>query len=50
DLEFVSDYAWGPAVLTFIYKGLSPTTAPGTKVVTGYMILLQVTNDYFASI
>ncbi|MCI79310.1 hypothetical protein A2U01_0100581, partial [Trifolium medium] len=40
DLELVSEYAWGPAALTRLYKGLSATTTPGVKVVTGYMTLL----------
>ncbi|MCH95894.1 serine/threonine-protein phosphatase 7 long form-like protein, partial [Trifolium medium] len=35
DLELVADYVWGPVALTHLYKGLSATTAPGIKVVTG---------------
>ncbi|MCI25078.1 serine/threonine-protein phosphatase 7 long form-like protein, partial [Trifolium medium] len=42
DLELVSDYAWGPAALTFMYKRLSATNTPKIKVVTDYMTLLQV--------
>ncbi|MCI91592.1 hypothetical protein A2U01_0112886, partial [Trifolium medium] len=41
DLECVFDYVWGPAALTYLYNGLSTTSASKTKVVTGYMTLLQ---------
>ncbi|MCI39482.1 serine/threonine-protein phosphatase 7 long form-like protein, partial [Trifolium medium] len=43
DLELVSQYAWGASALAFLYNGLSATNLPKTKVITGYMTLLQVT-------
>ncbi|WJX72540.1 hypothetical protein P8452_56408 [Trifolium repens] len=39
--ETVSEYVWGPSALTFLYKGLSATTAPSVSTVIGYMTLLQ---------
>jgi hypothetical protein len=44
DLKTVSEIAWGPAALVCLYKGLTAYTAPSVSTLTGYMIVLQVTN------